>query len=146
MVKIWGEQIALLDVIDTGALYRSTVGISMTVVGKFIDIPLKQAFNIYGIFVDFLLQQFSIVVAAFQYAHLMNGDLVQLHKPLALRHTLPDENRIEVLQIRQADKFVDCGVVVYVTFEVWIGFTPLFCRYTEHRHIQNIGFIGVDNT
>ena len=36
MVKIWREQIALLGVIDTGALYRSTVGISMTADGKFI--------------------------------------------------------------------------------------------------------------
>lgn len=53
MVKIWREQIALLDVIDTGALYRSTVGISMTADGKFIDIPLEQAFNTYGLFVDY---------------------------------------------------------------------------------------------
>lgn len=53
MVKIWREQIALLDVIDTGALYRSTVGISMTADGKFIDITLEQAFNTYGLFVDY---------------------------------------------------------------------------------------------
>lgn len=52
MVKIWREQIALLGVIDTGALYRSTVGISMTADGKFIDITLEQAFNTYGLFVD----------------------------------------------------------------------------------------------
>lgn len=39
-------------------------------------------------------QQFSIVVAAFQYAHLMNGYLAQLDKPLALSHALLDENRI----------------------------------------------------
>ena len=48
MVKIWREQIALLGVIDTGALYRSTVGISMTADGKFINITLEQAFNTYG--------------------------------------------------------------------------------------------------
>lgn len=53
MVKIWCEQIALLGVIDTGALYRSTVGISMTADGKFIDITLEQAFNTYGLFVDY---------------------------------------------------------------------------------------------
>lgn len=53
MVKIWREQIALLGVIDTGALYRSTVGISMTADGKFIDISLEQAFNTYGLFVDY---------------------------------------------------------------------------------------------
>ena len=53
MVRIWREQIALLCVIDTGALYRSTVGISMTADGKFIDITLEQAFNTYGLFVDY---------------------------------------------------------------------------------------------
>ena len=53
MVKIWREQIALLGVIDTGALYRSTVGISMTADGKFIDITLEQAFNTFGLFVDY---------------------------------------------------------------------------------------------
>lgn len=53
MVKIWREQIALLGVIDTGVLYRSTVGISMTADGKFIDITLEQAFNTYGLFVDY---------------------------------------------------------------------------------------------
>ena len=46
MIKIWREQIALLGVIDTGALYRSTVGISMTADGKFINISLEQAFNL----------------------------------------------------------------------------------------------------
>ena len=75
----------------------------------------------------------------------MNGYLVQLHKPLALRHALLDENRIEVFHIRQADKFVDGGVVAYVSFEVGIGLAPLLCRYTEHRHIQHIGFIGIDD-
>lgn len=53
MIKIWREQITLLGVIDTGALYRSTVGISMTADGKFIDITLSQAFNTYGLFVDY---------------------------------------------------------------------------------------------
>ena len=53
MVKIWREQMALLGVIDTGALYRSTIGISLTADGKFIDISLEQAFNTYGLFVDY---------------------------------------------------------------------------------------------
>lgn len=53
MVKIWREQIALLGVIDTGALYRSTIGVSLTADGKFIDITLSQSFNTYGLFVDY---------------------------------------------------------------------------------------------
>lgn len=53
MVKILREQISLLGVIDTGALYRTTVGVSITADGKFIDITLSQAFNTYGLFVDY---------------------------------------------------------------------------------------------
>ena len=53
MVKIWRERITLLGVIDTGALYNSVAGISMNADGKFIDITLSQAFNTYGLFVDY---------------------------------------------------------------------------------------------
>lgn len=53
MVKIWREQMALLGVIDTGALYRSTLAVGMNADGKFIDITLSQAFNTYGLFVDY---------------------------------------------------------------------------------------------
>ncbi len=47
-----------------------------------------------------LFQQFSIVVAAFQYANLVDSDLVKFHKSLALRHSLLNENRIEIFHIR----------------------------------------------
>ena len=53
MVKIWREQMALLGVIDTGALYRSTVGISMTADGKdFSDLGYTVSLT-YGLFVDY---------------------------------------------------------------------------------------------
>lgn len=53
MIKIWREQIALLGVIDKGALYRSTVAVSMTADGKFTSVTLEQSFNSYGLFVDY---------------------------------------------------------------------------------------------
>ncbi len=53
MIKIWREQINLLGVIDTGALYHSTVAVRMTADGKFTQITLAQSFNTYGIFVDY---------------------------------------------------------------------------------------------
>jgi len=53
MVRIWREQIALLGVVDTGALYRSTVAVSMTADGKFTSISLSQKFNLYGLYVDY---------------------------------------------------------------------------------------------
>lgn len=52
MVKIWLEQQALLGTIRTGALYQSTVAVSMTHDEKFLSIELVQAFNTYGLFVD----------------------------------------------------------------------------------------------
>ena len=42
MVKIWKEQISLLGVVDTGALYRSTLAVGMTADGKFTQITLSQ--------------------------------------------------------------------------------------------------------
>jgi len=53
MIKIWREQIALLGVVDTGALYRSTAAVSMTADGKFTSISLSQKFNLYGLYVDY---------------------------------------------------------------------------------------------
>ena len=53
MIKIWREQMALLGVIDTGALYRSTLAVGMTADGKFTSVTLSQSFNTYGLFVDY---------------------------------------------------------------------------------------------
>ena len=53
MIKIWREQIALLGVVDTGALYCSTVAVSMTADGKFTSVSLAQKFNLYGIYADY---------------------------------------------------------------------------------------------
>lgn len=53
MIKIWREQIALLGVIDSGALYRSTLAVRMNADGKYTSITLEQSFNLYGLFVDY---------------------------------------------------------------------------------------------
>lgn len=53
MVRIWREQISLLGVIDTGALYRSTVAVGLSADGKFTSVTLSQSFNTYGLFVDY---------------------------------------------------------------------------------------------
>lgn len=52
MIKIWREQISLLGVIDTGALYRSVLAVSMRADGKYTSISLSQSFKTYGLFVD----------------------------------------------------------------------------------------------
>ncbi len=53
MIKIWREQITLLGVVDTGALYRSTLALGMNADGKFTSVTLSQSFNTYGLFVDY---------------------------------------------------------------------------------------------
>lgn len=53
MIKIWQEQISLLGVIDTGALYRSVVTLGMNADGKYTSVTLSQSFNNYGLFVDY---------------------------------------------------------------------------------------------
>ncbi len=53
MIKIWREQITLLGVVDTGALYRSTMAIGMQADGKFTSVTLSQSFNTYGLYVDY---------------------------------------------------------------------------------------------
>ena len=50
MIKIWRERIALLKVIDTGALYRSVLAVGMTADGTITAVTLSQRFNTYGIF------------------------------------------------------------------------------------------------
>jgi hypothetical protein len=53
MIKIWKEQIALLGVVDTGALYRSTIAVGMRADGRYTSITLEQSFNTYGLFQDY---------------------------------------------------------------------------------------------
>ncbi|MCM1320246.1 MAG: hypothetical protein NC217_07695 [Muribaculaceae bacterium] len=53
MVSIWKDRVIKLNVLDTGALYNSIVAISMNADDKFTEITLSQAFNQYGLYVDF---------------------------------------------------------------------------------------------
>lgn len=53
MVKIWQEQITLLDVIDTGQLLQSPIGVKTTADGKISEVHLSQAFLEYGLWQDY---------------------------------------------------------------------------------------------
>ena len=53
MVKIWQEQITLLDVIDTGRLLQSPIGVKTTADGKISEVHLSQAFLEYGLWQDY---------------------------------------------------------------------------------------------
>lgn len=53
MIKIWKEQITLLNVIDTQRLLRSPIAIGMNADGKFSEVRLSQAFLEYGLWQDY---------------------------------------------------------------------------------------------
>lgn len=53
MLKIWKEQMTLLDVIDTGALLASPKSLSLRADGRFMEIGLSQSFLEYGLWQNF---------------------------------------------------------------------------------------------
>ena len=53
MIKIWQEQITLLDVIDTRSLLRSPIALPVRADGRFFEVALSQAFLEYGLWQDY---------------------------------------------------------------------------------------------
>lgn len=53
MLKIWREQITLLEVIDTGRLLKSPKALPVRADGRFIEVGLSQTFLEYGLWQDF---------------------------------------------------------------------------------------------
>lgn len=53
MLKIWKEQITLLDVIDTGALLASPKSLPLRADGRFMELGLSQSFLDYGLWQNF---------------------------------------------------------------------------------------------
>ena len=53
MLKIWKEQMTLLDVIDTGALLVSPKALPLRADGRFLELGLSQSFLEYGLWQNF---------------------------------------------------------------------------------------------
>ena len=53
MLRIWREQITLLDVIDTGALLSSPKALPLRADGRFMEVGLSQTFLEYGLWQDY---------------------------------------------------------------------------------------------
>ena len=53
MLKIWQEQITLLDVIDTHSLLRSPIALPVRTDGRFFEVGLSQTFLEYGLWQDY---------------------------------------------------------------------------------------------
>ena len=84
-------------------------------------------------------------VTSVRNSHLRNGNPVQLQQPLSLRYPIIDEYGIQTFQIGKADQFIDIGVIPDVSFFIGIGFPPFLSCHPEHRHIQDIRFIRINN-
>lgn len=53
MLKIWKDQMTLLDVIDTGALLASPKSLPLRADGRFMELGLSQSFLEYGLWQNF---------------------------------------------------------------------------------------------
>ena len=78
-------------------------------------------------------------------SHLRNGNPIQLQQPFSLRYPVIDKNSIQTFQIGKADQFIDIGVIPDVPFFIGIGFPPFLSCHPEHRHIQDIRFVRINN-
>ena len=79
-----------------------------------------------------------------QHFHLADGNGVELCQSLHLRDSFVDENRIQVFQVGQAHELRYIGIVADVALKILVGVTLLLGCHTKQRHIQNIGFVGID--
>ena len=84
------------------------------------------------------LQQLPVIIP-FQYLHLLDGNLVEFYQALTLRHSVIDENGIDILHIRKAYQFIYGSIVADVAFQFWIGFAPLLGCHAEHSDVEHIG-------
>ena len=62
-----------------------------------------------------LFQQLS-TFTVLQHLHLLDSDLVEFYKSLALGDTVVNENSIDILHVREADEFIDGGIVADIAF------------------------------
>ena len=60
-----------------------------------------------------------------QYLHLLDCNLVELYQAFALRHTVVDKDGIDILHVREADEFVDSGIVADVAFQFCLVSKPI---------------------
>ena len=84
-------------------------------------------------------------MVVFQYLHLLDGNLIQLNQSFALGQALVNEHGIEVLHVRQANQLIDSGIVTDVAFLVCIRLPPLFGSHAEHRYVEHISLISIND-
>ena len=68
-----------------------------------------------------LFQQLPIYIVL-QHLHLLDSDLVEFYESLALGYAIVNENSIDILHVREADKFIDGGIVTDIAF--WANVPP----------------------
>ena len=79
-----------------------------------------------------------------QQFHLMDGDLIQLAKAFRLRHVLPDEQGVQVLQVGKANELRHVRIVPDIAFPARILVAPVLRRHAEERHVQHVRLRGIN--
>ena len=76
----------------------------------------------------------------------MYCSVVQGLQPLSVRHTLMNEMGIQGFQVGQADQLRNIGFIADIALATGVFIPPLLGGFTEQRHVQQVGFAGVNLT
>lgn len=79
-----------------------------------------------------------------EYAHLLNGYLVQPFQALGLGQSAFNEDGVQVFHVGETDELIDGGVIANVAFIVGVGISPLAGCHAEQGHVEHIRLIGID--
>ena len=79
-----------------------------------------------------------------QHGHLLDRDLVEFVETLLLRHSFIDKDSIEVLHVAQTNQLIDGRIIADISFVIGMSITPFFSCDTKERHIEHVGFIGIN--
>ena len=75
----------------------------------------------------YLCFQYMLALYILQHSHLLDSDLVEFMKTLALRHSFIDKNRIQVFHIAQTNQLIDGRIIAKVAISSAYSFIFKHC-------------------
>lgn len=91
----------------------------------------------------FLFQSFQALIV-YKQLHLLDGNTVQLLKPLLLTHAFLYEQGVQIFKIGKTDELGHIGLIANIALDAGACVPPGFRGLAKECHIQHIGFGGVD--
>ena len=89
------------------------------------------------------LSELSDVAFFGQQTHLVDRSLVQQLEAFAGRKRLLNQMSVQRFEIGEANELCDVGVIVNVTTQSWIFFSPLLRGLPEESHVQQVSLTGI---